>query len=354
MRYYGGDRAYLIDYSDTMQLYEVRKDGMDSIKELNEYMLQPNSINNANLKELLFGVQVLEDVESLKDQDPKIYAYLKELRIHSSMLACMQDNGVIIGYLGIDNYTCHKEHPGFLRMLSYYLSNELAKMKLQKKQLYMHYHDYLSGALNRASYQQYRQELMEERLISLGVVSLDINGLWDINHLYGNAYGDDIIRRIAHVMEKIFVNGNVYRFTGDEFLVIVEDMSNEMFTNHVVKLQKRMQKICDVSIGFVWSDTNKQLDELIAHADEQRLINKQFNYSCLQGEHTKQNTHVLKGILKEIKEGRFQVYLQKKVNSQTNAIIGGEALIRYQDADGTIVAPNRFIPMLEKLPPQAW
>ena len=68
-------------------------------------------------------------------------------------------------------------------------------------------------------------------------------------------------------MEKIFVNGNVYRFTGDEFLVIVEDMSNEMFTNHVVKLQKRMQKICDVSIGFVWSDTNKQLDELIAHAD---------------------------------------------------------------------------------------
>ena len=87
MRYYGGDRAYLIDYSDTMQLYEVRKDGMDSIKELNEYMLQPNSINNANLKELLFGVQVLEDVESLKDQDPKIYAYLKELRIHSSMLA---------------------------------------------------------------------------------------------------------------------------------------------------------------------------------------------------------------------------------------------------------------------------
>ena len=91
------------------------------------------------------------------------------------------------------------------------------------------------------------------------------------------------------------------------------------------------------------------MDELNAHADEQRLINKQFNYSCLQGEHTKHNTHVLKGILKEIKEGRFQVYLQKKVNSQTNAIIGGETLIRYQDADGTIVAPNRFIPMLEKL-----
>ena len=102
----------------------------------------------------------------------------------------MQDNGVIIGYLGIDNYTCHKEHPGFLRMLSYYLSNELAKMKLQKKQLYMHYHDYLSGALNRASYQQYRQELMEERLISLGVVSLDINGLRDINCLLYTSKAD--------------------------------------------------------------------------------------------------------------------------------------------------------------------
>ena len=52
MRYYGGDRAYLIDYSDTMQLYEVRKDGMDSIKELNEYMLQPNSINTVSYTHL--------------------------------------------------------------------------------------------------------------------------------------------------------------------------------------------------------------------------------------------------------------------------------------------------------------
>lgn len=349
MLYYGGDRAYLIDYSDSAQLYEVRKDGVDSLKEVDDHLLQPEVFENKNLKELLFGIQVLEDVETLKDSDPSMYAYLKGLNIHCSMLACMNDNGHVIGYLGIDNYSKRADHPGFLRMLSYYLTNELTKMKLQKKQLYIHYHDYLSGALNRTSFQQYRQELNEERLISLGIVSVDINGLRDINHLYGNAYGDDIIRRITHLLEKIFVNGNVYRFTGDEFLVIVEDMTNEMFQSYVTKLQKQMQKICDVSIGFVWSDTNKQLDQLIAHADEQRLINKQLYYSYTPNEHNKRNTKVLKGILKEIKEGRFMVYLQKKIDSNTNEIEGFEALIRYQNADGTLVAPNRFIPMLEKL-----
>ena len=104
---------------------------------------------------------------------------------------------MIIGYLGIDNYTCYKEHPGFYDA-SYYLSNELAKMKLQKKQLYMHYHDD-QVVLKSRKLSAILSGTHEERLISLGCSFIGYQWIADINHLYGNAYGDDISSVALHM-----------------------------------------------------------------------------------------------------------------------------------------------------------
>ena len=48
----------------------------------------------------------------------------------------------------------------------------------------------------------------------------------------------------------------------------------------------------------------------------------------------------------EIAEGRFEVYLQPKVDFNRH-IIGGEALIRYHDHQGKLIMPNDFINYLE-------
>ena len=53
-------------------------------------------------------------------------------------------------------------------------------------------------------------------------------------------------------------------------------------------------------------------------------------------------------ILKEsIRNHQFKVYLQPKINVSQETLCGAEALVRYQDKDGIIVSPDKFIPILE-------
>ena len=45
---------------------------------------------------------------------------------------------------------------------------------------------------------------------------------------------------------------------------------------------------------------------------------------------------------------RFQVYLQPKFSVTDNRVTGAEALVRWKRKDGTMAAPNLFLPALEK------
>ena len=49
-----------------------------------------------------------------------------------------------------------------------------------------------------------------------------------------------------------------------------------------------------------------------------------------------------------MKEARILVYLQPKFTIDTQELAGAEALVRIRDAEGNVVPPNMFIPVLEK------
>lgn len=56
----------------------------------------------------------------------------------------------------------------------------------------------------------------------------------------------------------------------------------------------------------------------------------------------------LKDIQKGLTENEFTIFLQPKVDTVTNKIIGAEALIRWVKPDGIMIYPNDFIPVFEK------
>ena len=49
-----------------------------------------------------------------------------------------------------------------------------------------------------------------------------------------------------------------------------------------------------------------------------------------------------------IGEHQFKAYYQPKCNPKTGEIVGGEALVRWVQEDGTMLPPDRFIPLFEK------
>ena len=49
-----------------------------------------------------------------------------------------------------------------------------------------------------------------------------------------------------------------------------------------------------------------------------------------------------------LEQEEFKMYLQPKIDLETNHIIGAEALVRWIRADGTVIYPDQFIPTFER------
>ncbi|MGO0806995.1 GGDEF domain-containing protein, partial [Clostridioides difficile] len=105
----------------------------------------------------------------------------------------------------------------------------MKKRKVENKLNYMSYYDFLTGAYNRNKYIKYIDNFQKGKVKSIGVVFVDINGLKDINDNFGHANGDSAIVSACVIIKKYFHSYNVYRIGGDEFVVLCEDISKQLF-----------------------------------------------------------------------------------------------------------------------------
>lgn len=348
--YYQGDRVYVIEMERKKQevrcIYEWHRDDVLSISESSSMLLEPRRI----FKELSEQFQSLcyeSDVAGSGNLHPEARKILEELEIHSYFIATLNEGKHPIGYIGIDNPVSNRNDRTIFSALRYILANELTKYRLQEKQRFLSCHDELTGLLNRYSFREYRGELEEEGLISMGVVSMDINGLKRINQKHGNAYGDDIVRYAGKAMDEVFPYWQLYRLAGDEFLIVCENISSEAFNQKTAELKKRLDKVCSVSLGSAWRDVDIHLDSLINSADEKRMIAKQIYYNEIGFDSGRRNDEMRKKLLLSMEQNRFSIYLQPKVDSRTGDAYGAEALIRYYDSVAGLVPPGKFVPYLE-------
>ncbi len=116
--------------------------------------------------------------------------------------------------------------------LSYPAKNELGTLvdsiKDMAAKLDEHvYHDKLTGLLNTAAYvravgeMEKRRQAADER-IEFAVAVFDANFLKKINDTYGHEAGNELIRRAAFLIKRVFAKSHVYRVGGDEFVAILE------------------------------------------------------------------------------------------------------------------------------------
>ncbi len=105
------------------------------------------------------------------------------------------------------------------------------------------------------AYLTYRDSLSEDTLISLGVVSADINGLKQLNTQYGHDYGDYMVKFTGRVMREKFKGGRIFRFAGDEFLAVFENLSQKAFSDCVEDMRAAMEASypSSISLGAVWT-----------------------------------------------------------------------------------------------------
>lgn len=102
--------------------------------------------------------------------------------------------------------------------------------------------DALTGLGNRNKMEQDTEPLMQWARMDhhfLGVGFFDLDHFKEKNDTYGHIVGDACINCLVRAVERTFGStDNVYRFGGDEFVVVIPDATNEILTSYAINLKK--------------------------------------------------------------------------------------------------------------------
>lgn len=228
---------------------------------------------------------VLEDIEVLREDDPVDYENLKRQGIKSIMDSPIYDGGKLIGYIGADNYEISDavNTQKILETISYFLGVRMVNQKLLSRLDYLSHRDMLTGARNRNSFME-RLEELEGLAHPAGIVFGDVNGLKRANDEEGHVAGDKLLRRAAKAMQQFWGDEFVYRVGGDEFVVLLPDISECAFYRKFEEFYDTVKAKDDVSVAFGahWAESGSYLSAAFNRADRKMYQDKKKHYHlCL-------------------------------------------------------------------------
>lgn len=230
------------------------------------------------------------------------------------------------------------------------------------------YNDTLTELPNRMQFMDILNQTIDrarDKGQMFALLFLDLNRFKNVNDTLGHDAGDRLLiaagRRIRHCVR---AGDSVARFGGDEFTVLLEDMTSAAADSVA------SQKIClalaapfeidghdiyvSASIGIsVYPADGMDGNTLLKHADSAmyRAKKNSSGYEFYEsGMEATISEHVkMEGALRRA-EGRNEllVYYQPKAVLATGVMSGMEALVRWKHPEFGLVSPDRFIPLAEE------
>lgn len=136
-------------------------------------------------------------------------------------------------------------------------------------------HDELTGLRNRAAYQDTLAALAAADGTA-GAIFADLNGLKYANDHYGHEAGDALIVRFAKLLGGLFREDEIYRISGDEFVVLMPSITREAFAVRVEKLQRAVVN-GDSSLASFGAEFGlaKEASELVREAETKMYEQKE-------------------------------------------------------------------------------
>jgi len=144
-------------------------------------------------------------------------------------------------------------------------------------------HDPLTGLFNKGYMEEqltYHFELARRSRNSMAVMFLDIDHFKKVNDTYGHQRGDEVLKRIAHILkDKSRAINVVGRFGGEEFMIIgpISDYKSALYLGERIRTAVEKEVFSHentdfnitISIGIsVWNSSIASEKDLVKFADE--------------------------------------------------------------------------------------
>jgi diguanylate cyclase (GGDEF)-like protein/PAS domain S-box-containing protein len=231
------------------------------------------------------------------------------------------------------------------------------------------YHDSLTGLPNRALLNEHMTMALARARrngMAVALLSIDLNDFKLVNDSLGHAAGDDVLCEVARrVGESIRGTDLLARHGGDEFILLLGDIDGEpreIAETVASKIVQQLERPIELSgaefhigasIGIaLYPEDSLDPDTLLAHADSAMYQAKAAGRNgftvYVQGDKDAlEPLSMATRLRKALENHEFALAYQPIFEIPNLALVGLEALIRWNDPERGLVLPGDFIPVAE-------
>lgn len=263
--------------------------------------------------------------------------------------------GVEALWHGASDFLLPPYHPEIVRLrLKNVIQAEEAKTALDILEM-----DALTGLLTKEAFYHKVEHILRSGDTGYYIVAADLERFIVFNDAYGEAEGDNLLKRIAKEFRKEFdkqtliAHGYADRF----FLFIKKEKELEKKFLRISNQVQNFFPTARVIVKFGIYNVGKEERIVRAMCDRAALaigmIKNQYDkVFCYYNDTIRENLIIEQKITSvmnwALEQRQFQVYYQPKFDAKAECIVGAEALVRWMHPEYGFLTPSKFIPVFEK------
>ena len=273
-------------------------------------------------------------------------------------------------------FALYAEETGFFDVEEMKLLTELAgdisfaldHIEKMEKLDYLAFYDPLTGLANRGLCHERLSQYLRasnQGQSKLALTLMNVERFKTINDSLGRQAGDELLKQLTGRLALAAGRANVARLGGDQFAILLPEVKGR---SEVARGVERIWREC-FARPFLVNDTELRVaakagialypndgadaDTLFANAEA--ALNKAQETGERHQFHSRDLTEGVAGQLtlenqlrQALEKEEFVLHYQPKVDLESRAIVGVEALIRWQSPELGLVPPMKFIPLMEE------
>ena len=224
-------------------------------------------------------------------------------------------------------------------------------------------HDHLTGLANRAAFLAVLQHAIDDATRSggYGVLFIDLARFKAVNDSLGHAGGDRVLIEVAARLTRVVSGGaTVARFGGDEFAILCRDAGSGL--EAAAAATQAIDAICapvvidgryvstgaSVGISLVL-DASRDCETVLAEADAAMYAAKETGRNTYQlfdasaREQARFRHRRTEELRHALAKGELCIHYQPDIDLASGAMVGVEALVRWNHPALGLIGPNDFI-----------
>lgn len=250
------------------------------------------------------------------------------------------------------------------------LREQVVKVTASQKQLaYLSQHDALTGLPNRSMGRDYIQQAITNatrRQSRVALLFVDLDNFKAVNDSLGHAMGDEFLKQVAtRLAASVRKSDVVARHGGDEFVIGLTDIVDAQDVSKAASTVQaslgraiflgdtELSASCSIGIAL-FPDDGADYESLLREADIAMYQAKESGrntyrfFDPAMHANIQSNLLLLSNLRAGLVRNEFVLHYQPVVDLASGALVGAEALIRWQHTPHTLVPPGDFIPAAEK------